>query len=70
MVERDVPKTVFQTKYKYYDFMVMPFGLNNAFVIFMDLINRVFKIIPIDSSWYLLMIYWCILELVKGMSNI
>lgn len=50
MVERDVPKIVFQTKYKYYDFMVMPFGFNNAFVIFMDLINRVFKIIPIDSS--------------------
>ncbi|GJS43451.1 putative reverse transcriptase domain-containing protein [Tanacetum coccineum] len=40
--EQDVPKTAFQTHYDHYEFLVMSFGLTNAPVVFMDLINRVF----------------------------
>ena len=39
----DVPKTVFQTRYGHYEFLVMPFYLTNTPTTFMDLINRVFK---------------------------
>ena len=38
----DVPKTAFRTQYGRYEFLVMPFGLNNALTTFMDLMNRVF----------------------------
>lgn len=36
-------KTVFQTRYRHYEFLVMPFELINAPATFMDLMNRVFK---------------------------
>ena len=39
----DVPKTPFRTQYGHYEFLVIPFGLTNAPVAFMDLINRVFR---------------------------
>ncbi|RVW15017.1 Transposon Tf2-12 polyprotein [Vitis vinifera] len=39
----DVPKTAFQIRYGHYVFLVMSFGLTNALVAFMDLMNRVFK---------------------------
>ncbi|GKD42423.1 putative reverse transcriptase domain-containing protein [Tanacetum coccineum] len=39
----DIPKTAFRTRYGHYEFQVMPFGLINAPVVFMDLKNRVFK---------------------------
>nr|CAD1842569.1 unnamed protein product [Ananas comosus var. bracteatus] len=39
----DVPKTAFRTRYGHYEFTVTPFGLTNAPVAFMDLMNRVFK---------------------------
>ncbi|KAL5739512.1 hypothetical protein ACOSQ2_028692 [Xanthoceras sorbifolium] len=41
--EEDVPKTAFRTRYGHYEFLVMPFGLNNAPIAFMDLMNRLFR---------------------------
>nr|GEW42215.1 putative reverse transcriptase domain-containing protein [Tanacetum cinerariifolium] len=41
--EQDVPKSTFRTRYGYYEFQVMPFGLKNAPAVFMDLMNRVCK---------------------------
>ena len=39
----DVPKISFWTRYGYYEFLVLPFGLTNAPTAFMDLMNRVFN---------------------------
>ena len=39
----DVPKTAFRTRYGHYEFLVMLFGLTNAPVVFMNLMNRVFR---------------------------
>ncbi|KAH0656975.1 hypothetical protein KY285_031857 [Solanum tuberosum] len=41
--ECDIPKTAFRTRYGHYEFLVMSFGLTNAPVAFMDLMNGVFK---------------------------
>ncbi|GKF21516.1 putative reverse transcriptase domain-containing protein, partial [Tanacetum coccineum] len=41
--EEDIPKTVFRTRYGHYEFQVIPFGLTNAPVVFMDLINQLLK---------------------------
>nr|GFC28432.1 retrovirus-related Pol polyprotein from transposon 17.6 [Tanacetum cinerariifolium] len=41
--EEDIPKTSFRTRYRHYEFQVMSFGLTNAPVVFMDLMNRVCK---------------------------
>ncbi|KAD6455071.1 hypothetical protein E3N88_09777 [Mikania micrantha] len=43
VLEEDVPKTAFHTRYGHYEFMVMLFGLTNAPAVFMDLMNRVCK---------------------------
>ena len=40
--EEDIPKTIFRTRYRHYEFLVMSFGLTNAPAAFMDTINRVF----------------------------
>ena len=39
----DVNKTAFRTRYGHYEFLVMSFGLTNAPVAFMNLMNRVFR---------------------------
>ena len=41
--ESDIPKMAFRTRYGHYEFLVMSFGLTNALVAFMDLMNRVFR---------------------------
>ncbi|GJV22322.1 putative reverse transcriptase domain-containing protein [Tanacetum coccineum] len=41
--DKDIPKTAFRTRYGHYEFQVMPFGLINAPVVFMDLMNHVCK---------------------------
>nr|GFC40525.1 hypothetical protein [Tanacetum cinerariifolium] len=40
--EKDISKTAFRTRYGHYEFLVMPFGITNAPVVFMDLMNRIF----------------------------
>ncbi|GKA48985.1 putative reverse transcriptase domain-containing protein [Tanacetum coccineum] len=41
--EEDIPKIAFRTRYGHYQFQVIPFGLTNAPVVFIDLMNRVCK---------------------------
>ena len=41
--EADIPKTMFRTQYKHFEFIVMPYGLTNAPAAFMDLMHRVFQ---------------------------
>jgi hypothetical protein len=40
---QDVPKTAFRTRYRHFEFLVLPFGLTDAPTLFMDLMNRVFQ---------------------------
>lgn len=35
-------KSALRTRYRYFEFLVMPFSLTNALEAFMDLINKVF----------------------------
>ena len=55
--ECDVAKTTFKTRYSYYEFFVMSFGLTNAPPSFMDLVNSVFKPYLDKFVISLLMIY-------------
>ncbi|GJX09733.1 putative reverse transcriptase domain-containing protein [Tanacetum coccineum] len=41
--EEDIPKTVFRTRYRHYEFQVMLFGFTNAPAVFIDLMNWVCK---------------------------
>ncbi|KAF3659936.1 RNA-directed DNA polymerase -like protein [Capsicum annuum] len=38
----DIPKTTFRTRYSHYEFLIIFFGLTNALIVFMELMNRVF----------------------------
>ena len=40
--DEDISKTAFRTRYGHYEFTVVPFGLSNALVVFMCLMNGVF----------------------------
>jgi hypothetical protein len=39
---KDIPKAAFQTQHDHYEYLVVPFGLTNAPVVFMDYMNRIF----------------------------
>ncbi|GKA59277.1 putative reverse transcriptase domain-containing protein [Tanacetum coccineum] len=39
--EDDILKTMFRTRYGHFEFTIMPFGLTNSPLVFMDLMNRV-----------------------------
>jgi hypothetical protein len=41
--EEDVKNTTFRTRYGHYEFTVVPFGLSNAPIVFMCLMNGVFR---------------------------
>ena len=41
--EADIPKIAFRMRYGHFEFTMMPFGLMNALVLFMDLMHRVFQ---------------------------
>jgi hypothetical protein len=41
--EEDINKTAYRTRYGHYEFTVAPFGLSNAPVVFMCLMNGVFR---------------------------
>ena len=41
--DTDIPKAAFRTHYGHFEFTVMPFGLMNVPVAFMDLMHRVFQ---------------------------
>jgi hypothetical protein len=40
--EGDIAKNSFQSRFRHYEFVVVPFGLTNALAVFMSLINVVF----------------------------
>jgi hypothetical protein len=43
IVDGDIPKTAFRTRYGHYEFLVLPFGLTNAPATFMHLMHQTFR---------------------------
>ena len=43
ILEKNIPKTAFNSRYGYFKFAVMPFGLTNTPAVFMDLMHGIFK---------------------------
>ena len=41
--EGNIPKTTFQTRFGHYEFVVVPFGLTNTPIVFMSLMNSIFR---------------------------
>jgi hypothetical protein len=44
--DEDISKTTFRTRYCHYEYIVVQFGLSNALVVFMCLMNGVFRDYP------------------------
>ena len=42
MKDEDMQKTAFRTRYRHYEYTVMPFGVTNAPGVFMEYMNRIF----------------------------
>ena len=42
-MEVDIPKTVFRTRYRHFEFIVTPFGLTNVQAAFINFMHRVFQ---------------------------
>ena len=42
IVDSDIPKTTFHCRYGHYELTMVPFGLTNALVVFMSLMNGLF----------------------------
>lgn len=43
IIEDDISKTIFRMRYEHYEFLVLSFGLMNAPVVLMDLMNQIFR---------------------------
>lgn len=56
--ECNIIKMAFRTRYAYFEFLVMPFGLINTPTILMDLINWICNAYLYMLWWCLLIIYW------------
>lgn len=41
--KKDIPKIAFKTCHRYYEFLLLSFGLTNEPVTFMDMMNKVFR---------------------------
>ena len=41
--KEDIQKTTFRTHYGHFEFLIMPFGVTNAPIVFMDLMNKIFS---------------------------
>jgi len=39
----DIQKTTFRSRYRHYEYVIMPFGVTNAPAMFMDYMNRIFR---------------------------
>jgi hypothetical protein len=68
--DEDINKTAFRTRYGHYEFTVVSFGLSNTPVVFMSLMNGVFRDYLdkfVIVSW---MTFWCIPGLKKNTNNI
>jgi hypothetical protein len=42
-IKEDIRNTTFRTRYKHYEFIVVPFELSNAPIVFMCFMNGVFR---------------------------
>ena len=68
--DEDIQKTTFRTRYRHYEFLVVPFGLTNAPSTFMCLINSVFSKYLDKFFLFSSMTFIFILRMKKNMNNI